>query len=195
MKPIVTDSVSLDLQVLLDAGDELAVDDHWLDVVVYRHWAIAALSACLDNPEIMRGAGINPGQAMMELSVQLLSEPAMADLNQRFKGTRKSTNVLSFPADMPILDPLTGVDSIADSAAVALPVQSLGDLVLCPAVIAREAARQGKELPDHRAHLVVHGVLHLCGHDHLEPKAASIMELTEIRILSNAGISDPYQES
>lgn len=180
---------------MLDVSDNLALDGDWLDALYYRRWTIAALSASMDNPEILQAVGISPAQTTMELSVQLLSEPAMAVLNQQFRGMDKSTNVLSFPACMPVMDPLVGVDTTGDNAPAALPMQTLGDLVLCPAVVAREAAEQGKTLSNHRAHLVVHGVLHLCGHDHQESNAAKTMELTEIQILSDAGISDPYQET
>jgi len=195
MKPIVTEAASPDVHVMLDVGGDLALDKDWRDVMVYRRWAIAALSASLDKPEMLQAAGITPAQTTMELSVQLLSEPAMARLNLQFRGIEKSTNVLSFPACMPVLDPLLSVDARPDNVPAASPVQNLGDLVLCPAVVAREAAEQGKSLTNHRAHLVVHGVLHLCGHDHQASNAANTMELTEIQILSNAGISDPYQES
>ena len=68
-----------------------------------------------------------------------------------------------------------------------------GDVVLCHPVIRREAAAQGKSLAAHYAHLVVHGVLHLRGHDHLRKHAAARMERAEISILRRLGFADPYR--
>jgi probable rRNA maturation factor len=68
----------------------------------------------------------------------------------------------------------------------------LGDLVLCPSVVAAEAAQQGKSEHQHWAHLLVHGTLHLCGHDHECAEEAQAMEAMEIQILSSLGIPDPY---
>ena len=67
-----------------------------------------------------------------------------------------------------------------------------GDIVLCHPVIAREARAQGKSLAAHYAHLVVHGVLHLRGHDHVRKRDAARMERAEIRILARLGFADPY---
>lgn len=68
----------------------------------------------------------------------------------------------------------------------------LGDLVLCAPVIAREAAEQGKPLKHHYAHMVVHGVLHLLGHDHMHEAEAEAMEAIEREVLAGLGIADPY---
>jgi probable rRNA maturation factor len=67
-----------------------------------------------------------------------------------------------------------------------------GDLVLCAPVLRREAREQGKELADHIAHLVVHGMLHLQGFDHATSRAAGVMERRETAILAGLGIPDPY---
>ncbi len=85
-----------------------------------------------------------------EVNIALLGEREARDLNRRFRGKDYATNVLSFP-----YEPLPGERSAL-----------LGDLAICPAVVAREAREQGKPLRDHFAHLTVHGVLHLLGHDH-----------------------------
>jgi probable rRNA maturation factor len=90
-------------------------------------------------------------------------------LNRTFRKKGYPTNVLSFPY---------GGGS--------------GDVVLCHPVIAREAKAQGKTLRAHYAHLVVHGILHLRGHDHLRRSAAARMENAEIRILRRLGFCDPY---
>ena len=67
-----------------------------------------------------------------------------------------------------------------------------GDIVLCHPVIRREARAQGKPLGAHYAHLVVHGLLHLCGYDHQRPREAERMERAEARLLARAGFADPY---
>lgn len=96
--------------------------------------------------------------------------------NRQFRRRDYATNVLSFP-----YEPLPGQKTAL-----------LGDLVICASVVAREAAEQGKRLRDHWAHLTIHGVLHLLGHDHQTRAEASKMEALEIRILAGLGIADPY---
>ena len=71
----------------------------------------------------------------------------------------------------------------------------LGDIVLCAPVLRREARQQGKPLRDHYAHLTVHGVLHLLGHDHESDADAERMEALERRVLAALGIADPYAET
>lgn len=127
-------------------------------------------------------------QTRVELSLQMLDEPAMRSLNHQYRDKDKSTNVLSFASGMPLMAASDGEagDGQGDSLLI------LGDLVLCPEVVSREAKQQGKPELDHWAHMLVHGCLHLCGHDHEEPAQAALMEGTETRILSAMGIPDPY---
>ena len=98
------------------------------------------------------------------------------DLNRRFRGKDKATNVLSFPFEAP-----PGITS-----------RHLGDVVICAPVVKREAMKQRKRASDHWAHLVVHGILHLCGFDHHSEQDAEEMEALEKRILQHMGIADPY---
>jgi probable rRNA maturation factor len=90
-------------------------------------------------------------------------------LNKTFRNKATPTNVLSF--------------GYGDGS---------GDVVLCHPVIRKEAKQQGKSLRAHYAHLVVHGVLHLRGHDHVTKRGAARMERREIRILRRLGVGDPY---
>jgi probable rRNA maturation factor len=71
----------------------------------------------------------------------------------------------------------------------------LGDVVLAYQTVAREAKEQKKRLADHLRHLVIHGVLHLLGYDHIQPKPAKRMETLETRILASLGVADPYRMS
>lgn len=111
-----------------------------------------------------------------EVNIALFDVEAARGFNLRYRGKGYATNVLSFPYE-PAPREKSGL---------------LGDLVLCPPVVAREAADQGKRVRDHYAHLTIHGVLHLLGHDHENEKDALKMEALERRILAGFGIANPY---
>ncbi|MFT4047272.1 MAG: rRNA maturation RNase YbeY [Solimonas sp.] len=106
-----------------------------------------------------------------ELTIRIVDEPESQALNRDYRGKDKPTNVLSFGGDEGVL----------------------GDLVICAPVVAREAVEQNKTLREHWAHMVVHGCLHLQGHDHELEVDAQKMEAREIRILKSLGFPDPYQ--
>jgi probable rRNA maturation factor len=108
-----------------------------------------------------------PARAVIALRIAGIAEGKK--LNGKFRGKDYATNVLSFPYG-----------------------RGNGDVVLCHPVIAKEAREQGKTQLAHYAHLVVHGVLHLRGHDHLRKSGAERMERLEIRILRRLGFDDPY---
>ena len=112
------------------------------------------------------------------ITILLTDDATVRDLNARFRGKDIATNVLSFPAA-----PQPG---LAGS-------QALGDLALAFGVCATEARAQGKSLADHLRHLVVHGVLHLLGHDHEDDAEAEAMEALEREILAGLGVADPYR--
>jgi probable rRNA maturation factor len=95
-------------------------------------------------------------------------------LNRAYRGEDHATNVLTFPYSNAGQDPA-------------------GDIVLCAPVVAREARSQGKPVRAHYAHLLVHGLLHLRGYDHLRRSDAAVMEALEIRILRELGFADPYR--
>ncbi|MBY5921900.1 rRNA maturation RNase YbeY [Ferrimonas balearica] len=113
-----------------------------------------------------------------ELTIRITDEAESQQLNRDYRGKDKPTNVLSFPFEAP-----PGID---------LPL--LGDLVICAAVVAREAEEQHKAPMDHWAHMVIHGCLHLIGYDHIEDDEAEEMESLERQLLAQIGIADPYQE-
>lgn len=115
-----------------------------------------------------------------ELTVVLADDAVVRDLNRTWRGKDKPTNVLSFPLAE---DPVT--------SGPGFPIL-LGDVVLALETVAAEAREQRKPLPDHVAHLVVHGVLHLLGHTHDDDDDASVMEAIERSVLSTLGIPDPY---
>jgi probable rRNA maturation factor len=109
--------------------------------------------------------------------IRVVGLAAARRLNRGFRGPDKATNVLSFPA-APADQALTG---------------SLGDLVICAAIVAAEARAQGKDPRAHWAHMVVHGLLHLHGFDHHAPRPARRMERLEVEILRGFGYQNPYR--
>jgi len=109
-------------------------------------------------------------------SVQVVDGDEMRELNSTWRGKDRPTNVLSFPMQSP-----EEVD-----------LNILGDLALCAPVINTEARQQHKPVNAHWAHMVVHGMLHLQGYDHIEEQQAEEMEALEIRILDQLGFDNPY---
>lgn len=112
------------------------------------------------------------------LSVVLADDATVRALNRRWRRSDEPTNVLSFPQPRQ-----------HRGKAGAL----LGDVVLAGGVVAREARQQGKTVAAHASHLIVHGVLHLLGHDHMSARQAKAMERLEIEALAALGIADPYR--
>ena len=110
------------------------------------------------------------------LTILLTDDETVRDLNDRFRGKDSATNVLSFPAPEN-------------------PENHLGDIALAYGVCVREAAEQGKTLAAHLQHLVVHGVLHLLGYNHMSEDEAEAMESLERAVLAGLGVSDPYAAS
>jgi len=122
-----------------------------------------------------------------ELTIRLVDEAEGAALNHRFRGREGPTNVLSFPFEAP--EAITGLDEPDTDPLGAL----IGDLVICAPVVEGEARDQGKPREAHWAHMVVHGVLHLLGHDHVAPDDATRMEALETAILGGLGFPPPYE--
>ena len=115
--------------------------------------------------------------------VRIVDEPESRQLNAGYRDRDSSTNVLSFPAD------LAEMPEMLRNSLESLP---LGDLVICAPVVAREAAEQGKKAEAHWAHMVIHGCLHLLGHDHMEDTDAEAMETLETAIMGRLGYPNPY---
>ena len=119
---------------------------------------------------LLRRFALAAAHARAEITLRVVGAAESEKLNKKYRVKASPTNVLSFPY---------GGGS--------------GDLVLCHPVIRREAKEQRKPLAAHYAHLVVHGILHLRGHDHLRKIDAARMERREIRILRRLGFGDPYE--
>jgi len=111
-----------------------------------------------------------------EVCIRIVTDEESRELNHTWRGKDSSTNVLSFPFEAP-----PGV-----------PTDLIGDLAICADVVAREAQEQNKPLLHHWAHMVIHGLLHLIGFDHINDIDAEEMEALEINLLAQLGISNPY---
>lgn len=118
-----------------------------------------------------------------EIGIVLAGDAFVRGLNRRHRGKDKPTNVLSFP----------GLDADTPRPPKNAPVL-LGDVVLARGTVLREAAAGGKKPAHHLSHLVVHGVLHLFGHDHQSDREAVRMERLERKTLADLGIPDPYDD-
>lgn len=116
------------------------------------------------------------------VSLRIVSRAEMQVLNATYRGKDKPTNVLSFPCELDL------------QIAKQLDDPPLGDIVICDAVVRDEAQQQKKTLHDHYAHMVCHGILHLCGYDHQTDSQAEEMEALEEQLLANYGIKSPYLE-
>ena len=117
------------------------------------------------------------GSGQAEINVQIVNDQAIRSLNKQYRHKDKTTNVLSFPCDLP-----DWVDS-----------QLIGDIVLCPSVIRIEADQFHKSLQSRWAHMLVHGTLHLLGMSHDEETEQNKMEKMELKIMTSLGFDDPYQ--
>ena len=121
------------------------------------------------SPAVLRRFALAALPARSSITLRVVGAAESKKLNRKYRAKNKPTNVLSFPY---------GGGS--------------GDVVLCHPVIRKESSQQGKSLRAHYAHMVVHGVLHLRGHDHRRRTEAEHMERVEIRALAHLGFPDPY---
>jgi probable rRNA maturation factor len=126
-----------------------------------------------------------------EISLLGCSDARIAELNADFRGKPVPTNVLSWPSDERGAAVDGGLPARPRPGVPEMP-QELGDIAIAWETCEREAAEQNKELRDHVAHLLVHGVLHLLGYDHTRDKDAALMEGAEAKILATMGLADPY---
>ncbi|MBC8209927.1 MAG: rRNA maturation RNase YbeY [Gammaproteobacteria bacterium] len=121
-------------------------------------------------------ASLQQDYEQLEQTIRIVDQAESHQLNKAFRHIDKPTNVLSFPAD----------------ESDYLEYDHLGDLVICASVVEDEAVQQQKDPVAHWAHMVVHGMLHLQGYDHISDQDAEQMESLEIEILARLGHTNPY---
>ena len=155
-------------------------------------WTVLDLQSLADAAAAQTLGHLNIDASECDISLLACSDARIADLNRDFRNKPNPTNVLSWPA--------------ADLAAEhpgAMPIQpepditgelSLGDIAIAFETCQREAAEAGKPMADHVTHLIVHGMLHLLGYDHILDLDATLMERLEGEILGNLGVDDPYRD-
>lgn len=159
--------------------DCLVEADGWpppADLEALAHRVIEA--AWAEAPPAKSGRGA-------EVSLVFTDDDRIRRLNAEWRGKDRPTNVLSFPATMPDVLEHHGSDETG-------PPFLLGDIVLARQTVSRECEAEGKTFEDHLSHLLVHGFLHLLGHDHETEAEAEAMEALERRILHGLAIADPY---
>ena len=146
--------------------------------VQYACASDTALPAIEDFQRWADVAWCEPGVA--EVVIRLVNEAESRNLNHQYRGKDSATNILSFPMEMP------------GELAAKIDEIMLGDLIICAPVVAREATEQNKILMHHWAHMVIHGMLHLQGYDHISDDEAEEMESLEIKLLQQLGMTNPY---
>ena len=133
------------------------------EVTDVQTWVAAVLQGRFDEP--------------VELTIRIVEESESAQLNETYRNKQGSTNVLSFPYD----------------GEIALSPVLLGDVVVCAPVVINEARVQGKSLKSHWCHMIIHGVLHLLGYDHITDQEAEEMEAEEVSIMAALQYDNPYK--
>ena len=155
------------MQVILDLQN--AVDSKELPeskkIALWIETTLTAAKAEFENPE---------------MTIRVVSSEESQQLNSEYRNKEKPTNVLSFPFEAPEMIPVEDLGEF------------LGDLVICEKIVQQEAKEQKKSLESHWAHMVVHGVFHLLGFDHIDDQEAEEMEGLEVIVLSELGFDNPY---
>ncbi|MFV9985271.1 MAG: rRNA maturation RNase YbeY [Francisella endosymbiont of Hyalomma asiaticum] len=117
-----------------------------------------------------------------EVNVSIVSNNEIQQINKQFRNKDKPTNIISFEFEKP--------QGLPDDIAA----DFLGDIIIAPMVIEKEAKEQNKKLNDHWQHIFIHGLLHLLSYDHQNDQEAEVMEYLEIQLLAQLGIANPYIE-
>jgi probable rRNA maturation factor len=167
---------------MTDGGPNRKIPTSSLEVDVVRHgelWRHAAVTEAMLK-RAARAALLgapHEAQGTYRVTILLTGDAEMKELNRTWRGKDAPTNVLSFPGGDDPTDP-----------------RLLGDVVLAYETILQEARDSGIPFADHVQHLVVHGLLHLLGFDHMNDEEAEQMENLERTALASIGIADPYAE-
>ena len=171
------------IDIALEKGADWPAETDW------QQWAEKSIAAGLSEAGY---ANILDSEALFSISIILSDDTQIRDLNHQYRSKDKATNVLSFP-----MLGTEGIEALPHAAqspedGIMLGEIMLGDLALAYQTCANEAENKGFSVQQHAAHLIIHGTLHLLGHDHIEDEAADAMEALEIKALASMGLPNPY---
>ena len=154
-------------------------------------WEAFALASLAERASRGALAGLGLPAKGYLISLMGCDDARIAGLNANFRGKPQPTNVLSWPSEDRTPEIIGDAPALPDPGPDDDPL-TLGDIAIAWETCTAEAEAQGKTIADHVTHLIVHAVLHLLGHDHVEPEDATLMEAREVQILASLGVSDPY---
>ncbi|PPB82362.1 putative rRNA maturation factor [Albidovulum inexpectatum] len=160
-------------------------------VIEDARWETLGLPDLAERVARIALAELGLPEAGVEISLLGCDDARIAQLNADFRGKPRPTNVLSWPAEERGAEEEGALPAPIAPDPFGMGVE-LGDIAIAWDTCAREAAEQGKTMQDHVTHLLVHGLLHLLGYDHVRDGDAELMESTEVRILAKMGIANPY---
>lgn len=160
-------------------------------VIEDPRWDAFGLDALANRAARAALSGLGMVSDGFTLCLMGCDDARIAVLNAGFRGKAVATNVLSWPSEERGSG-LAGQAPAAPQAGDPDDPENLGDIAMSYDTCEREARAAGKPMTDHVCHLVVHGVLHLLGYDHISDADAALMEACEVRILATLGVSDPY---
>ncbi len=165
---------------------ELTVGGQW-DVAAFGQLHVEkAVDAAV---KVAHNSALADPPIPVSVSIKLSDNDEVHALNREWRANDKPTNVLSFPMlDEEELDEL-------DAGAFISPEIMLGDIILAHGVCHAEATEKGISLADHATHLIIHGMLHLFGHDHINDDEAEAMEALEVKALASMGLHNPYDDN
>lgn len=169
--------------------DVAVINEGWGNATDWDALASRAVAATICRTPYQ---ALSAADTPVEIAIRLTSDEAVHRLNRDYRGKDSATNVLSFP----MIDPADLTSVLPAQGSVQGPVQGevmLGDIVLALGVCKTEAAARAITLEAHATHLIVHGVLHLVGFDHIEDAEAGAMEGLERVVLQELGLHDPYE--
>jgi probable rRNA maturation factor len=160
-------------------------------VIEDARWEAFGLASVAERAAGASLAGVGLSSEGFSISLMGCDDARIAVLNADFRGKPAPTNVLSWPSEE------RGAEYVGEEPTRPEPGANddplpLGDIAIAWETCAREAEEQDKPMAEHVTHLIVHGVLHLLGYDHVEDEDAALMEALEVRILASLGVSDPY---
>ena len=162
-------------------------------IIEFESWEAVDLTALAEVAALAALAHLGLDPQGYEIAVLGCDDARIAVLNADFRGKPQPTNVLSWPEE-DLAAEAEGASPEPPPEGDADDPHHLGDIAIAHDTCAREAAERGLAVSDHVTHLVVHGVLHLLGYDHMRDADATLMERLEVEILGKLGLPDPYRQ-